>query len=326
MPLQFAPLVFSRTKEVDFRFLAIPEDFSEGDMEWSQKHILATLLNSVELSENPRWSLFNNAQHYAIGLSCRANLLSERNIADKFNRGLYLFVGYVAKNPALVPMQTDIFKSLYKFVHQKWEDDSIDARKLIKVNYEISLPTLAKEMQNDTRLDINKDVDQVFVYPNSRNQELWAAFSQYAEPVSLCLNVAGQKDAKEGIFLNVSSTDCRSETPLKISRIPPRPQPIPQTDPPKSGPSEVNSPRKPSGPESRNSVSDSSKPIIEEIFDFLTSFSPFKGESEKKQNPPMGQNKNESVKTHTSLNKPSSENKQTKPPFGGRFLDDDKKK
>lgn len=155
MPSQFAPLVFSRTRDVDFRFLVIPDDFSESEIEWSHKHILATLLNSFELSENSRWSLFNNAQHYVIGLSCRANLLSERNIADKVNRGLYLFVGYVSKSPAFIPMRVDIFKPLYEFVHQKWEDDTvearndtIEARKNIRGNYnEIELPTQPEEFE-----------------------------------------------------------------------------------------------------------------------------------------------------------------------------------
>jgi hypothetical protein len=317
---QFAPLVFSRTKEVDFRFLVIPEDFSEGDMEWAQKHILATLLNSVELSENPRWSLFNNSQHYVIGLSCRANLLSERNVADKFNRGLYLFVGYVTKNPEFIPMQVDIFKSLYEFVHQKWEDDSIDARKLNKMNYEISLSIPLTVIQDAPRLDNNRNIAQVLVYPKSRNQELWTIFSQYRESVSLCLNVATQKDAKEGIFLNVSSVDYQSETPLVISRYAvAAPQSVQQTDLPQSD----SSGDKPSS----NPIPNDN--LLEKISDcifcplktLLTVAKAYVGDGEQKENFPTAENKSKNLKTPTS----PAESPKEDLPFGGKYLDDNKK-
>ncbi len=338
MSSQFAPLVFSRTKEVDFRFLVVPEDFSEEDMEWSKKHILATLLNSIELSENPRWSLFGNEQHYVIGLSCRASLLSERNIADKFNRGLYLFVGYVTKKPGFIPMQAVAFNSLYDFVHQKWEDDSIDARTIIKSKYddkEIDLSTLPPDFEGNAGIKINHDADKVRIYSNRRNSELWTIFSQYSRAVSLCLNVAGQKDAKEGIFLNVSTVDYQGETPyIEISRIPPKPQmpPEPQTSTESVQSKDAERHRA----TTRATHSESSNFLVKglemvgEIVDKgfkgvgkIVEEVCIGGAKEKKTVPTQGGNsppKSDTRKTGDFV-KPTGENKEKEPPLGFKYKD-----
>jgi len=344
--LQFAPLVFSRTKEVDFRCLVVPEDFSGEDMEWSTKHILATLLNSVELSENPRWSLFNNAQHYVIGLSCRANLLSERNIADKFNRGLYLFVGYVAKNPAFIPMQADLFESLYGFVHQKWEDDTIDARTIIKSKYddkEIDLPTPPQGVEKISPFDINHDADKVRIHSNRRNPELWTIFSQYSRAASLCLNVAGQKDAKEGVFLNVSTVDYQGETPyIEISRIPPKPQTPPEPQTSTESVQSKDAERHPATTHSESNnflekCGDSFKQILKGVlFDIPVlvlktgggivdkGVRMFTGEinDEKTVPTPQGNSlhKSDAMKTDDFV-KPMGENKEKEPPSGFKYKD-----
>ena len=67
---KWASIVYSRTYEVDFRLLAVPENFNANDKQWSLDYILATTRSAKELSEKPRWSLFNNSKYCVIGVTC----------------------------------------------------------------------------------------------------------------------------------------------------------------------------------------------------------------------------------------------------------------
>jgi len=323
---QFAPLVFSRTIDVDFRFLAIPEDFSYADMEWAQKYILSTLLSSYELEQNPRWSLFSNSKYHIRGLSCRASHLSERNTKDKFGRGLYLFVGYVAKNTMYIPMQPHVFQPLYQFVHDKWKDDTKDARKFIKKGYEIPIDNNFQKSNEQFKFEANIENNRVLVHSTRKNQALWNFFSQFPHPSSLCLNILSQKDAKEGIFFNVSTVDYRGENPLEISRVPVNYQEKSEKTQTKKAQTE-----KPMKPQSE-------VPIIKKVINR------FFGSKPPKKVPQAENRKNQSENEHKSprwggkdagLEQPKKETQveagikkeqvidkdEPTPPFGGRYID-----
>ncbi|NEP81102.1 MAG: hypothetical protein F6K39_24870 [Okeania sp. SIO3B3] len=96
-------IIYGRTKEADFRFLAIPEDFTPEDRYWASKYIHGSTVYPEKLKENPRWSLFKNHKHCVIGVTCMVKDLigSDRRYdymtEDASRRSIYIFVGYVVK-------------------------------------------------------------------------------------------------------------------------------------------------------------------------------------------------------------------------------------
>jgi hypothetical protein len=329
LPL-FAPLVFSRTIDVDFRFLAIPEDFSSADMEWAQKYILSTLLSSYELEQNPRWSLFSNSKYHIIGLSCRASHLSERNTKDKFGRGLYLFVGYVAKNTMYIPMQPHVFQPLYQFVHDKWKDDTKDARKFIKKGYEIPIDNNFQKSNEQFKFEANIENNRVLVHSTRKNQALWNFFSQFPHPSSLCLNILSQKDAKEGIFLNVSTIDYQGENPLDISRVPVNYQE--KSEKTQTKKAQTEKPVKPQSEVPINRLETHSesfvddllrmpKKVIKEIFNLVDSEPP-KKDAQAKKHMEKGPVIEKGTQVEGSIKKEQVIDKdEPTPPYGGRYID-----
>lgn len=339
LPL-FSPLVFSRTKDVDFRFLAIPEDFSNADMEWAQKYILSTLLSSYELEQNPIWSLFSNSKYHIRGLSCRANQLSERNTKDKFDRELYLFVGYVAKNVVYLPMQPSVFQPLYQFVHDKWEDDTKEAKNFLKKEYEI--PIDAHFQKSNEQFKVNSDSNKVWVHSTQKNEALWDFFSQLSHPSSLCLNILSQKNAKEGIFLNASIIDYRDENPLEILREPASSQKESDNIQKNKGQSEKL--EKPQSKEDSNeslvdAVWNTPKKIISKLSNLIAPEPPKKDTQtqNREKRTEKHECKHQGVK-EAGLEQPKKETQveadikkeqvidKDEPPFGGRYLEKDEPK
>ena len=96
-------IVYGRTKEVDYRFLVIPNDFQIEEQNWARKYIHGTTVYPEKLPGNPRWSLFKNHKHCVFGVTCMVKELvgSERKYEymakDAGGRSLYIFVGYVAQ-------------------------------------------------------------------------------------------------------------------------------------------------------------------------------------------------------------------------------------
>jgi hypothetical protein len=127
---KWSAIVYSRTYEVDFRFIAIPEYFNDQDQEWALKYILGTTRSTGSLEIQPRWSLFKNDKYCVIGVTCSAsdlieptNLDSEDRTKDYYKRGLFAFVGYVTKLnqedyllsiPSYTGKNLELFKPLYE--------------------------------------------------------------------------------------------------------------------------------------------------------------------------------------------------------------------
>ncbi|NJN08167.1 MAG: hypothetical protein HC815_09270 [Richelia sp. RM1_1_1] len=66
---QWSALVYGRTYEVDFRLIAMPEDFNDEDKKWALKYILGTTRSPEKLPEQPRWSLFKNDKYCVVGVT-----------------------------------------------------------------------------------------------------------------------------------------------------------------------------------------------------------------------------------------------------------------
>ena len=67
---QWAAIVYGRSYHLDFRIIAVPEDFTKRDIDWAMPYILATTRRANKLITHPRWSLFKNESHCVVGVTC----------------------------------------------------------------------------------------------------------------------------------------------------------------------------------------------------------------------------------------------------------------
>jgi hypothetical protein len=127
---KWSAIVYSRTYEVDFRLIAIPDYFNDEDKKWALNYILGTTRSTGSLDIQPRWSLFKNEHYCVIGVTCRANdlfestdLATEDRTQDFKRRPLFAFVGYVTQIdqeqglPSILPYtgrNLELFKPLYQ--------------------------------------------------------------------------------------------------------------------------------------------------------------------------------------------------------------------
>ena len=150
-------IVYGRTKEADYRFLAIPNDFEIEEQNWARKYIHGTTVKQEELPGKPRYSLFKNHKHCVFGVTCMVEELIasergyERMAKDASGRSLYIFVGYVAQinenfNPLnILPDLENIefFKSEYLLISLKesWhlKDYEVINKKIDEYPYKLEL-------------------------------------------------------------------------------------------------------------------------------------------------------------------------------------------
>jgi len=234
----WAEIVYGRTFHLDFRFIAIPEDFSPEDLAWASQHILATTYQARNLSDHPRWSLFKNNTHCIIGITCMVRDLIgqtqentvKKMVKDDHGRPLYVFVGYVIrlnhttdlpKIPKYTGSQLDTYKPLYQRVEQVWlvKDYEAEGKQPARSQYEtfdssIELINNQDNVVHTVQLNhYQKSPEQVFLWSDSQlhNSQLWLATSQCREATSVCLAVKG-KLLTDSPFLNQTSTQVEEFT------------------------------------------------------------------------------------------------------------------
>lgn len=225
----WAAIVYGRTYEVDFRFIATPNDFTEKEKIWAEQYIRVTTRSPEKLrSGYPRWSVFKNEEVSIVGVTCMASALSNKMTQDSKSRVLYLFVGFVSRTPnsELPAMEIELFKPLYdEYVSQKWNEKQYDESRHnpIHTQYKYFLPSFRKAVNiDDEYFSLNQtELDIVRFWPdNEDNREsLWLAASK-AISVSLCLGLGSKKDAilKNSPFLNIATADILQKDNLsKIS-------------------------------------------------------------------------------------------------------------
>ena len=135
---QWAPLIYGRTYEVDYRFLAIPEDFDHITQNWCLSYIQGLLQKPDALKQASRWGLFSNDKHCIFGVACLVKQLTHSFnqkydlTKDKANRPLYLFVGYVTQIDSdkriddipsyfsLFKQNLSIFQNVIHIIEQQW--------------------------------------------------------------------------------------------------------------------------------------------------------------------------------------------------------------
>lgn len=234
---QWAAIVYGRSYNLDFRFVAVPQDFTQKEIAWASKYIFATTRQARKLSASPRWSMFKNQSHCVVGVTCMVRDLIESLDADlttiptRDNRGrpLYIFVGYVTQLdnphqlnlPAYTGRDLRDFAPLYQYVRRVWtvEDFHPDSKKPLIVNYQtivFSKQKLETDLTSQA-IELNhegKYPDRVFLWHNNLedNLRLWAAAALCPHPLSLCLNINSDRYFANSPFLNQTLSDLDSFT------------------------------------------------------------------------------------------------------------------
>lgn len=236
---QWAAIVYGRSYHLDFRFITIPQDFTEQEKSWAANYILATFRQANKLSSRPRWSLFKNESHCILGVTCMVrDLLNdlepeaiERLSKDNFGRPLYVFVGYVTqlkgrKSLADFPTYTDCnlqyFQELYQYISDVWwvEEYYEDSKKPIFNGYQ-TLDFHNQETHNIFELagQINHQKrypERTYIWQNTteQKQKLWVTAAVCYKPISICLGEQSVNYLKNSPFLNQTAT---IETPETIA-------------------------------------------------------------------------------------------------------------
>ncbi|MEM8777602.1 MAG: hypothetical protein AAGF26_01760 [Cyanobacteria bacterium P01_G01_bin.49] len=233
---KWASIVYSRTYEVDFRLLAVPENFNANDKQWSLDYILATTRSAKELSEKPRWSLFKNSKYCVIGVTCmlrdlisQDSQISEDMTKDSKLRPLYGFFGYVSKvgtegKNSDFPFYRDndikLFKPLYQYISEQWlvknYEELSRVSKLTEyrdLDYVQSQPSTDDSMdsnllqlnyQYQSHRYSNQSRQQIFLWPDSKEsrRKLWISAYKCKYPTSLYLGLVKENDILSSPFLN----------------------------------------------------------------------------------------------------------------------------
>ena len=219
---KWAAIVYSRTYEVDFRFIVLPKAFTEKDKKWAEKYILGTTRLPEKLLEQPRWSLFKNERYCIVGVTCMLREIitndSDENTSertqDNGKRPVYGFFGYVTEltkdsDVEIPSMNLELFTELSKYVVDKWYVKSFDPASRIadESQYKIDFKATDIAFREVNYFALNHSDKRINLYPNSNAKDLWFEASQSPYPISLCLGIAREKDAIDGPFLNATALD-----------------------------------------------------------------------------------------------------------------------
>ena len=79
---KWASIIFSRTYEVDYRLITLPEGFSKQDEDWANEYIYSTTKSPQNLPNNPIWSIFKNDRYCVVGVTCMLKELAS-NFSDE---------------------------------------------------------------------------------------------------------------------------------------------------------------------------------------------------------------------------------------------------
>ena len=225
---EWAAIVYGRSYHLDFRFITVPHNFTEQDIQWASTYIIATTQKARNLAGYPRWSLFKNEFFCIMGVTCMVrdlidrpgNDLPEIMTKDDQGRPLYVFVGYVTQlsSPQLnnFPPYTetclDNFQNLYQEIEKIWslKNYELDSRHPVLSQYQaLTFGDSAFARQDDQIPQLNdrsKYPDKTYLWSSLKrhNSLLWSTSARCSQPTSICLNIKG-KTLVNSPFLNQSS-------------------------------------------------------------------------------------------------------------------------
>lgn len=211
---KWAPLVYGRTCEVDFRFLAKPVDFGKEREKWSRGYIDASFSFSTydELRGHPRWIMFRDERHCVVGTSCMVDEIPgvpDEQCRDKVDRPLYIFIGLVSRTPfpQIPARELPCLGEIYdEYVKPRFQERgySQDKDKSLISEYETTdLPTLLEPRELLSN-KLNADEGKVGFWPEEDNEKVWYSAARSTEMVSVCLGLNRKSDALTGPLSNAT--------------------------------------------------------------------------------------------------------------------------
>jgi hypothetical protein len=226
---KWSAIVYSATFSVDYRFLAIPQDFnSENDenKKWLEKYVTVTTSVPESLRKTPRWSLFRNEDFCVVGVTSMLKNLAKCSNSenplliktqDFQNREIYGFWGYITqiKDNEVIPipkMNLQLFHGLHTYVKDKWLAKEYNKRtEITEYNKEFSHDDLVivNQLCNLKNGELNYKDNKVNLWSVSENEALWSEIANSKDSISLCLNLAREIDAIKSDFSNATALDVR---------------------------------------------------------------------------------------------------------------------
>ncbi len=212
---EWAAIIYGRSYHLDFRFITVPDNFTEQDLNWASPYIIATTQQARNLTNSPRWSMFKNDDYCIVGVTCMVRdligQLSEDSIKvmakDDRGRPLYVFVGYVTQLthdqniqnfPAYTENCLDSFKILYQEIAKVWlvKDYEQDTRNPLFSQYQPLSFAVDLSATNAQILQLNdrsKYPQKTYLWPSftQQNNLLWLISAQCLKATSTCLNIKG---------------------------------------------------------------------------------------------------------------------------------------
>jgi hypothetical protein len=214
----WSALVYARTHEVDFRFIATPPAFA-GELPTLEQCVLTTTRVPETLAGSPRWSLVRTAGCCVFGATCSAGDLVaaaanpdwQPLTRDKHGRALYVFVGYVGAPDAPVPpyaaLNLALVAPLYRYVAERWSVQPYAAasRTPIEVAYALDLSAESSATQPpDDGSELARIRDElpsaaaVYFIPHTdhaRKAAIWNSAAAHPGEIALCLGLSRVRDA-----------------------------------------------------------------------------------------------------------------------------------
>lgn len=231
-PGPWAPVVFTRTHHIDFRFLALPDDIGESERRWLHRRIEATYARINRKVLEPSWGAFRLGNLVVFGVSCWSSLLS-----DDFNtdgvRPMYGFFGGAFRTSGLVTppaRNLNVYKSLYQIVRDRYQDRR-DRTELVPHKYnvvwEATLNPSASPM-----LTLHAALRELKVWRVADNDALWVAVANWhgRGEMSACLDIPRSREALEREVLNVTVLADAEPVGIIEHRPPPPPPSEPSAD------------------------------------------------------------------------------------------------
>lgn len=226
---KWAGIVYGRSYHLDFRLVAIPEDFTNDETNWALEYIIPTTRAASKLVHYPRWSLFKNRTHCIFGVTCMVrDLIGENNqegaenlTKDAQGRPLYIFVGYstkinphkyILRFPTYQGTNLAIFRPLYQYIQDQWlvKDSDFHRKKTTITNYQ-RLSFKKVKPKTDTSAELVQQLNCQGKYPNKIflwqnlaewHSKLWATAAICKKPTSLCLGLDNYQNLLQSPFLN----------------------------------------------------------------------------------------------------------------------------
>ncbi len=217
---RWAPIVYSRSRDVDFRFMALPEDGpSIGMSALIVERIRPMLASVAALRGSPSWTVFTTGTHCIFGAAAYVSDIvaepSEPDITIVGTRLNYTFTGYAARlaAPVMLPrseqLELALLRSLLEFVRKHWEERE-HSRTIDWTPYSALLPVVAGGSSGGGGWTVQS---QATVFsPVERSAELWndaaAALALPAPPpIALCTNLPHRHSARGSSYLHITARD-----------------------------------------------------------------------------------------------------------------------